>query len=442
MKKTMKSVLSFILIFALIMGVAPITVAAEGRLAVDKEAYLIAEKITVTVSGLTTEQIEEQGAWLGIFKKGDKANANSLDFHYVESLPNGNTWKIEAPVVLGDYEARLYWKENDEDKLMESIPFAVISNPAKEGDLKIKKDRFLPLEKVTVTITGLTDGQVAHGAWAGVYFVTDKPMANSIEWTSIENLRDGKTWEFKAPTKYGKYEVRIYTLADDNNEEEIRNAALFGKLPFMVASNPAKPGDLKISKTAYNLSEEITVTIIGLTPGQIEDGAWAGVFLPTDKIDASPMEWTSVGNLRDGKNWKFKAPENAGKYEVRVYTQSNDEIEDLELAYFGKLPFTVLNATGSAVTAKTLDWAKHKMTVVPATKLTVVKGKTAKLVVSATPVAGGKAVAANNYVVFKSSNTKVATVDKAGVIKGIAAGTAKITITAGKTVKTITVTVK
>lgn len=440
MKRIMKSILVTILAFAMILGSTPLQASAVNYLTVDKDFYLVSEKMTVVVNGLTQTQIEDQGAWVGIFLKGDKPNATAVRWSYISDLSDGKTWKVAAPYDFGDYEVRLYWTENDEDKIMESVPFKVSSLPSKPGDLSINKDRFLAYDKATVTIAGLTEGQIEDGAWAGIFLVSDKVMANAIQWVSINDLRDGKTWLVTVPNKYAKYEVRVYTKGNDNNEEAIRTEALFGKLPFIVASNPAKPGDLKISKERYSMDEDVTVTITGITPGQLEDGAWAGIYLPNDKYNATPIAWVSISDLRDGKTWKFKAPDKPGKYEVRVFTQNSEEIEDLELAFFGKLNLTVINATGSAAESKAFDWTKHKLSF-SKNALTVSIGKTAKLGVLATPVAGGKAIPANQYVTYKSSNTKIATVDKNGVIKGIAKGVAKITVTAGKTSRVINVTV-
>lgn len=74
------------------------------------------------------------------------------------------------------------------------------------------------------------------------------------------------------------------------------------------------------------------------------------------------------------------------------------------------------------------------------TSLTIVQGKTAALKATVAP-----AKASNKKVVWKSSNTKVATVSSKGIVKGIKAGTAKITATAadgsGKK-RTATVVVK
>lgn len=85
---------------------------------------------------------------------------------------------------------------------------------------------------------------------------------------------------------------------------------------------------------------------------------------------------------------------------------------------------------GSTATVKTT-----KITGVPKTKA-ITKGKTFTI----------KAVAVPNYsderIVFKSSNTKIATVNSSGVVKGIRKGTATITVQSGSQKQTCKVTVK
>ena len=65
-----------------------------------------------------------------------------------------------------------------------------------------------------------------------------------------------------------------------------------------------------------------------------------------------------------------------------------------------------------------------------------IKGKVTVSVKSVTPSDASKSVT------WKSSNTKIATVSSKGVVKGLRAGKAKITVKSGKQKITITVTVK
>ena len=75
----------------------------------------------------------------------------------------------------------------------------------------------------------------------------------------------------------------------------------------------------------------------------------------------------------------------------------------------------------------------NKVVSVPKTKITLKKGKTASLKATAFP---------NSKITYKTSNKRITTVTRKGVVKGVKKGTATISVTAnGKTVK-VKVTVK
>ncbi len=75
-----------------------------------------------------------------------------------------------------------------------------------------------------------------------------------------------------------------------------------------------------------------------------------------------------------------------------------------------------------------------KALAVTKSKLTVNKGKKVTI--------GVTTAFANDTVTFKSSNKKIATVNKKGVVKGLKAGSAKVTVSANDTTKTVKITVK
>ncbi len=102
----------------------------------------------------------------------------------------------------------------------------------------------------------------------------------------------------------------------------------------------------------------------------------------------------------------------------------------------GKAKITVTLASGKTqifyvqVSVKTT-----KISNVPS-KVTVSKGKTYKIKASLVPASSTEGIT------YKSSNKKIATVNSKGVVTGVKAGTAKITVKSGSVSKTISVTVK
>lgn len=445
MKKFLRISWVLVLAFSLMLGQVPVGFAEAGNhVKTDKPEYLVAEPMKVLIEGLTEIQISEQSAYIGVYMSGDKPDASTYNGigTYISDLKDGKTYSLNAPTDLGSYELRLMVTENDTNALIESVPFTVVSRPAKAGLLKMSKEQYLVNEKINFVISGFSKGQIDNGAWVGIFMENDKMDASTYNgiYTYVSDLRDGKTWSFNAPNDFGNYELRFFT---QNVEKDKLETVLFATLPFSVGSNLAKSGDLTINKTAFLMNESATVTIKGLTSGQINDGAWAGIYLPTDTFKTSTYngQHAYVSDLRDGKSWKFQVPSEPGEYQVRVFTKNVDE-EQLELAYFGMMSFHVLNAYETVKTNTPLDWAKYKLVVVPNKTLELAKGTSFQISALAQPKDGSKSFLANSKVVFKSSNAKVVSIDKNGLLKAVSKGTAKITVTAGTQSFNLTVTVE
>ncbi len=434
MKKLLKQYALATVILSLVIGQIPIAFSASSNnIQTTKTEFLISEEMKIIVNGLTKDQIETQNVIIGVYKEGDKEDASSYNGlqSYISDFADGKTWKTVAPNELGNYEYRLSLDENSGRAILETVPFKVISLPAKEKDVVLNKTHFLSKEKATLTLKGLSKGQIDNNAWAGVFLPTDKMDGSSYNGnqTYIADLRDGKTWPFEMPSEFGDYEIRVFT---QNVSAEDQEKALFSRISFTVGSNLAKSGDLKINKTAFLMSEDIMVTISGMTKGQIDDGAWTGMYLPEDEFQTEPFNGfqTYISDFRDGKTWKFKAPTTPGDYQIRVFTK-NIEAENREFAYFGMLSFSILNAYESIKTNVPLDWSKYTLQVVPDDAQKLAVGNTLQVSALAAPKTTGKSLLANNKVVYKSSNAKIASIDKNGLVKALAKGSTKITVSAG-----------
>lgn len=412
--------------------------AATSYLSISKTSFLVLEKGKITVSGLEQNKIDDMGAWVGIYNASDKIKGiSSISYTYVKDLNDGKTWSFDAPDRLGDFQIRLYWTQNDEEYCAEALDFKVVSVPMKPGDVTLSADKLLVNEKVKVTVAGLSDGQITEGAWLGVFKKDDAIKTSSLAYAYVKDLSDGKTWEFTAPAAYGKYEVRIFT---QDVEKDLLETVVFGRLDFLVGSQPAQKGDIKLNKEAYKMDEKVTVTINGVTPGQIDDRAWVGLFKPDDDFKTSALEYQYLKDRRDGKTWTFNAPEQPGVYEIRVFTSDVDP-EFREIAFFGRVPFTVLKQTDTTKVDGSFSWNDYKMKVNPNKLVTVSKGKTYKVKVTAER-SGFAPVPANVLSKYTIANKRIATVDKLGVVKGITKGKTTLTITGGKNKAVLTITVK
>lgn len=318
-----------VLILCLITTVLfSVPVFAASNVTLNKTEYTVEEEITATFTGLTDE-MNEDGTWIGIAPEG--ARYQNTDFLvYVSDLPVNNVWKFKAPYQYGKYEIRLLDYDNN---LLASASFSVVGAKAKEGDITISKKEVLLREPISVTVNGLTDGQIENGAWLGIAKYDEK-LENTDYMQYINDLPANNTYQFEAPYQFGKYEIRVFSNYDANPE------SYFGKVEFVVVSSKAKPGDIVLSKTSAAPNESMTVTVNGLTSGEIEEGAWLGISRYDEKLQNTYYH-AYISDLKIGNIYEFKAPEQPGKYEVRVFCKGSLQEAEFEYALFGKAEFTV-----------------------------------------------------------------------------------------------------
>ena len=164
-----------------------------------------------------------------------------------------NTYRFKAPNDFGLYEARVFSAglvHNDEkeanDKFFGKVSFRVVSSKAKAGDIKLSKDIVRPGEKLSVTVNGLTKGEISNGAWLGLVKSGEK-LVNTSYSISIESLPVNNTYEFTADIEPGKYEVRVFCFGHSRQEDEVYyEYGMFGKAEFLV-SGDAAPSDEYVS---------------------------------------------------------------------------------------------------------------------------------------------------------------------------------------------------
>jgi len=338
-----KKTLSFILVLCLIMSVVlsvPVF-AASGTVTLDKTKYTVLEEAKATITGLTDGQIDD-GAWVGIATEGTRYQ--NTDFRaYIADLPVDNVLRFEAPYHFGNYEVRVF---DGDDNFIASASFSVVGSKAKEGDITISKKEVLIREPMSVTVNGLTDGQIENGAWLGIAKY-DAKLENTDFQSYITDLPANNTYQFEAPYHFGRYEIRVFSSYGLDIEE-----SFFGKAEFIVTSSKAKPGDIVLSKTNPAPEEAMTVTVNGLTPGEIEEGAWLGIAKIDEKLQ-NTYHHSYISDLKIGNVYEFKAPSEPGRYEVRVFCKYGLEEAEYEYGLFGRAEFIVGGAPVQEITPGT-----------------------------------------------------------------------------------------
>lgn len=331
-----KKALTIILSLCLVMTMFFITPAhAAGNITLNKTEYKVSEKGQATITGLISGD-DTDSIWIGIAPEGKRLENTEL-YCYFNELPSNNIFEFEAPNKVGKYEIRLL---DDNYNLFAKTSFVVVAPMAASGDITLSKTELKLYEPMSVTIKGLTNEQIENGAWIGIS-KWDEKMENTNFDCYVQDLPVDNTYKFKAPYKFGKYEVRVFFDFE---------YSLFGKAEFTVVSSKAKPGDILLSKTSVNPGEKMSVTVKGLTPGEIESDAWIGIVESGAKLKNTPSV-TYVSDLPVTNIYEFTAPDREGKYEVRVFCSSHMADDEYEYAMFGKAEFIVGGAPVEEISA-------------------------------------------------------------------------------------------
>lgn len=328
-KRVFSVILSLCFILTVLLGVP---VYAAGGISLDKTVYTAGEKLKATVTGLSEEEIQNDVAiWYGA--KGERLSNFSMG-EYVANLPSSNIWEYNAPTDLGTYEMALL---DINMNLISKVEFTVAAPKAKDGDIKISKTEVKINEPMSVTVKGLTNEMLENDAWLGIVEVNEK-MENTILSAYISNLPSDNTYKFNAPSKFGKYEIRVFSDGTVNTSEY--KSVLFGVVSFDVVSSKAKPGDIVLSKTNVQPSEKMTVTVNGLTKGEIDEDAFVAIEMVNEKMENTTLD-AYISNFKIGNVYEFQAPTTPGNYEVRVICSGTINADLYSYALFGVAPFTV-----------------------------------------------------------------------------------------------------
>lgn len=340
-KRTLSIILALCLVMSAFFSVP--VLASSGNITLEKTEYTTGEKVRATVSGLTQAEIDDN-AGVHYAKQGERYE-NFECVEYVMYLPANNVCEFDAPSELGTYEVALLDGYNN---YIASATFKVGVPKAKEGDIKISKPEVKINEPMSVTINGLTKEMIDNNAHFGICKANEK-LENSGETEFIMYLPADNTYQFKAPSEFGKYEVRVFSsgITSTNTHQ----AVFFGSVSFDVVSSKAKPGDIVLSKTSVQPGEKMTITVNGLTQGEIDNNAFFGISSANEKIENTNctqyIMYFKAGNIHE-----FEAPFEPGNYEARVFCASVDP-SLYSYALFGVAPFTVSGAPTGEIAAGT-----------------------------------------------------------------------------------------
>ncbi|MDR1581510.1 MAG: toll/interleukin-1 receptor domain-containing protein [Synergistaceae bacterium] len=177
---------------------------------------------------------------------------------------------------------------------------------------EIGKTIYAPAEPIMIVLSDVTQKTIERGAIIGVARAGDKHG----EYVSYEFIdSDSLGIKLRAPMEEGDYVVRGY-----GSGSELSESTLVGSVPFSVSGDSFGEFGLTIDRREYAPSENILVNVMGVPKYMLEDGA--EVIL--SKAGEKPGEYIiyMVISTRD-EQFEFRAPTDAGEYEIRAYSNND-----------------------------------------------------------------------------------------------------------------------
>jgi hypothetical protein len=227
-----------------------------------------------------------------------------------------------------------------------SMATATESPEPVELKMTLGKPEFNPGERITVTVTGITEEMENADAFIALYDA-DAPHG---DWKERRYLGAGSaspdTFTFNALGMVGDYEIRLFGSDDGDSDASLVLAAAFA-----VSWDGA---NITLEKTDYDVYEDIIVTITGITEEMENNGAFVGIFKPGEwhfypTFDPS----VEVQKTQGSKHIGVKAGTStvtfddvyynreAGDYEIRLYSYNTANQAENEEAFVIKVPYTV-----------------------------------------------------------------------------------------------------
>ena len=317
-------------------------------------------------------------------------------------------------------------------------------------------DVFMSLfEGTTITqAPTVSVGTVAKGTMSRMFYNCPYLKEVTLE---LGSLAEGVTAEQgmgdilggNTGTKAEGVEIHLgdYNFGDYNGNEH----GFHGSKPVTITSNITLDDVINASGLSKEVLDNATATIVdengkASEPVKIETVTGLGLNVSHNGQGVSLIELT-VGEKYECNINAYVKPETATDKRINVYIE-NPRIAELKMGYGGTAnPYTIIaySPGETALTAAHGDFAANIPVIVYATvesvklnksELDLTIDETFKLTATIAPEE------AKQDVTWTTNDTKVATVDKDGVVKAVAPGTAQITAKAGEKTATCAVTVK
>lgn len=201
---------------------------------------------------------------------------------------------------------------------------------ALQADVQLQKESFRPGDEIEVmaVATGLKDS-----AWVGVIpsaIPHGKEADNDANDLGYKHLKDQNRLILVAPTKPGKYDVRL----NDSDEDGVELASR----SFTVEEDPAPVKQAKILWEVVDVTSGDELKVGFEVPLSYSESAWLGI-VPTDTAhgeeavgDPANLGYEYLGRRSRG-NVILKAPSEVGNYDLRIYDDDADGKEAASVSF-------------------------------------------------------------------------------------------------------------
>jgi hypothetical protein len=172
--------------------------------------------------------------------------------------------------------------------------------------VNLNKRVYLPAEPITIKVSDVTQEMIDSAALIGIW----EKGGDASKYLAYTYVKDGDL-KLRAPATPGVYELRAYS------SDKLLPANQRGAKNFEVSKSSLGTFKLAVDKNEYLSQEQIIVNIKDVPQLMINDGAIVGIY----KSGAPSENYLTYGFIysRD-QEFRFDAPNEAGGYEIRAYT--------------------------------------------------------------------------------------------------------------------------
>ena len=254
----------------------------------------------------------DQGAWLGMFKQGDKNLRNYLSYQYLKGAANKRLTFV-APKEAGQYQFKLLSRDYT-GKEYAQLTFTVEQISQTAVRLSTDKTAYKPTESIQVTF-GI-DTPPAQKAWIGL-FPAEAPHNSTQNYLTYQYVK-GKsqhTFRFVAPEKPGQYELRFF---DNEQGNEIQTTA------FRVNDFTNLAVSVTTDKKDYAPQTNMVVDFVAHK--DFPSRAWIGIF--KGKVDDDRRDYLDYRyiNKQTKGRFIFKTPITKDAYHVKMFSSESGAI--------------------------------------------------------------------------------------------------------------------